>query len=130
MAVAAIVVHSFVDFNMHIPANALLVVTVMGLTVAMDNGTAGSRRPALPRGPRIGLAVMLLALAGAGVWFGIPLVRADRDTSLGNAYKEALEWDSRVDRVSQRHRGRSGIPRTACQGRRRVPLTERVGHRA
>ena len=41
VAVSAIVVHSFVDFNMHIPANALLVVTVMGLTVALDNGPAG-----------------------------------------------------------------------------------------
>lgn len=93
VAVAAIVVHSFVDFNMHIPANALLVVTVMGLTVAMDNGTAGSRRPAMPRASRNALAVTLLALAGVGVWFGIPLVRADRDTSLGNRHKEALEWD-------------------------------------
>jgi len=97
VAVSAIVVHSFVDFNMHIPANALLVVTVMGLTVAMDNGTAGSRRPAMPRVPRIVLAVMLLAMVAAGVRFGVPLVRADRATSLGNVYKEALEWDSALE---------------------------------
>ncbi|MGH8597472.1 MAG: O-antigen ligase family protein, partial [Gammaproteobacteria bacterium] len=32
VAVGAIVVHSVVDFNMHIPANALLVVTLMGMT--------------------------------------------------------------------------------------------------
>ena len=96
-AVATIVVHSFVDFNMHIPANALLVVTIMGLTVAMDNGRAGERRRPMAPVSRIVLAAVLLALVGAGLRFGIPLVRSDRATSLGNALKEVLEWDAALE---------------------------------
>jgi tetratricopeptide (TPR) repeat protein len=69
----------------------------MGLTVAMDNGPAGDRRSAMPWVPRIVLALVLLALVGAGVRFGVPLVRADRDTSLGNAYREVLEWDRALE---------------------------------
>ena len=42
------------------------------------------------------LAVLLLALVAAVVRFGVPLVRADRATTLGNAYRDVLEWDSAV----------------------------------
>jgi len=97
VAVAVIVVHSFVDFNMHIPANALLVVTLMGLTVAMEDGNTPSRRLAMRRVPRIVLAAMLVGLAGMSVRFGIPLARANYNNSWGNAYKDALAWDQAMD---------------------------------
>ena len=97
VAVSAIVVHSFVDFNMHIPSNAMLVVTLMALTVAMDNGEKGDRRLVMGRGSRNFLAVVLVALVVVGARFGIPMVRADRANTLGDAYKEVLEREKALD---------------------------------
>lgn len=97
VAVATIVVHSFVDFNMHIPANALLVVTLMGLTVAMDGGSAGGRRLEMKRAPRIALAASIVVLVAVSLRFGIPTVQASRADTWGNAYKEVLDWDQALD---------------------------------
>lgn len=43
----AILLHSLADFNLYIPANALLFSTVLGLTMTMQNGT--STEPGMPR---------------------------------------------------------------------------------
>ena len=51
---------------MHIPANALLVVTVMGLTVAMDNGPAGERRLARQAIAAYGTSLTLEAFERSG----------------------------------------------------------------
>src|SRR5262249_61960 len=37
ISVSMILLHSWVDFNLHVPANALLLVMIMGFTVAMDD---------------------------------------------------------------------------------------------
>jgi O-antigen ligase len=93
VAVAMILVHSFVDFNMHIPANAVLLATLMGLTVAMENGNGQPRRVQMKRLSRIALAASLLALTGIALWFGAPMARASHNNFWGNACKEVLAWD-------------------------------------
>src|SRR5438093_5349478 len=47
VAVAAMMTHSFVDFNLHIPANAMLLVVIVSLTLAMDRGETTAPRQAI-----------------------------------------------------------------------------------
>lgn len=97
IAVASILVHSWMDFNMHIPANALLLVTIMGMTMGIE--VKGQERTRLKMNlvARIPLAVSLLFFAFAAVWYGVPTVLANRFNSLGLASKEVLYWDDALD---------------------------------
>jgi O-antigen ligase len=58
----AILLHSFVDFNMHIPANAILAVTLMALL--SSHVRFGSDRYWIKRRWYVGLPVTILILAG------------------------------------------------------------------
>src|SRR5207245_9586968 len=66
-ALTAIFVHSLGDFNLHIPANALWVVTLMGLMVAQPAGECG-RRVELSVPVKSVVGVLLLALLACGGW--------------------------------------------------------------
>lgn len=96
-AVTAILFHSLVDFNMHIPANAMIVVTLMGLTVAVDSGEHGTRRFELGRPARFALALMLVTAVAVTLRFGTPMARAAALTTWGNACKQTLDWDKARD---------------------------------
>ena len=64
-AVAALAVHSLVDFNLRLPANALAGATLLGVA-----GSPRDERPALLRGrlaPALA-SLILLVLAGAAAW--------------------------------------------------------------
>ena len=101
VAVAAILTHSLYDFNMHIPANALLLVTIMGLTVAMDNGEDQRRRIVMGTAARLSLGVLVLLLASWCAWVGGTTVLSQRYAAQATDAKEVLDWD-RALRLYQR----------------------------
>jgi O-antigen ligase len=87
--VSMILVHSWFDFNMHIPGNALLLITVMAFTVAMED--PGGRHPSsiLTGRQRGGLAAALLAVSLASVWYLGRASLAVHYGAQGSAYKKA-----------------------------------------
>ena len=104
-AVAAYVVHSALDFNLHIPANALLLAFVFG--VIANPGMRGGSEPARPSG---GWMAVRLTVAALGVLMVVQCARllpgeyyaerartSLRDTQLAAAIGYALqglEWES------------------------------------
>ncbi|HEY2952499.1 MAG TPA: O-antigen ligase family protein, partial [Verrucomicrobiae bacterium] len=93
IAVASILVHSWLDFNLHIPANALLLVTIMGMTMGIDVKKEVRTRVQMNLVSRIALGVFLLFLTFAALWYGVPTVLANHFNSRGLASKEILYWD-------------------------------------
>ncbi len=105
-AVAALLVHSILDFNMHLPANALLMAFVFGLlanagvrTETGQEGT-GSRAFAL-------FAKLLVPVLGAALLFmGVPRLRAEYLTEKarrafdGQRYARAMGFA--LDSLAQR----------------------------
>jgi O-antigen ligase len=59
-AICAYIIHSLVDFNLHIPANVLLLALVFGILA--NAGTQREINPALPRRPVIGWRLLLPAI--------------------------------------------------------------------
>lgn len=72
-AVAAYTMHSVVDFNLHIPANAFLMAWVFGM-IANPVATVGGAKkaPALSRGVTLAARVALVLAGVALVAFGVP----------------------------------------------------------
>jgi len=96
LSVVSILVHSWFDFNLHIPANSLLLSAIMGFTAAM-----GDRQRRAPDTSKTvqpyacyasGLAV--LCVGGIGIWLFLPTVRAFHYTELGNGAKVELDYDT------------------------------------
>jgi tetratricopeptide (TPR) repeat protein len=87
--VSMILVHSWFDFNMHIPGNALLLITVMAFTVAMED--PGGRHPSsiLTGRQRGALAAVLLAVSLATLWYLGRASLAVHYGALASAYKKA-----------------------------------------
>jgi len=113
-ALLAIGLHSLVDFNLHIPANALLCTTVLALTYACVNlprhGTAPSttERDAAPRGgKRRGGRV---ALSGLGLILALGLAVDALKVAIADLYypqQEVLQpshWIYQAAPVERRHR--------------------------
>ena len=57
----ALAVHSFVDFNLHIPANALVGVTLLGLVASQRRAAIQQRRPRLKWPGKLALSLVLVA---------------------------------------------------------------------
>jgi O-antigen ligase len=93
VAVTALVLHSWLDFNFHIPANALLIVTLMGFTVAMEDGAARYPRAELDRPRRIALGVVLLLAVTCGGWIAGRAALAHHYSSKADLHKAHLYWD-------------------------------------
>ena len=92
-AVTALLVHSLVDFNLHIPANALLLATIMGLTVATGGGDGWTRRREMNRWFKLALGCVLLLAAGGIGWWGGRSALASRQTALAEPLNQMHEWD-------------------------------------
>jgi O-antigen ligase len=92
VAVTALVLHSWLDFNFHIPANALLIATLMGFTVAMEDKSNRFVRAELARRARIALGVLLLVMISAGGWLAGRTALAYHYNNQGNRFK-AFVWD-------------------------------------
>jgi O-antigen ligase len=69
-AVSAYIVHSFLDFNLHIPANVLLLAFVFGILA-----NAGIQREAEPLSPRKSLIGWRLVLPALGLLMAIQCLR-------------------------------------------------------
>jgi O-antigen ligase len=97
VAISILLVHSWFDFNLHIPANGLLFATILGLVAGMQvpEGPWSARplRPAL----RYGLGVCLIAAIAAGVCFVLPAARAVQYAEIGNQHKQWLQWDEAIN---------------------------------
>jgi hypothetical protein len=76
VSVTAILVHSWFDFNMHIPANSLLLVTIMAFTMAIGDPSDQKLRKEMPAFGRFGLAGAIGAVVAAAVIFVVPATQA------------------------------------------------------
>jgi len=100
LAVCALLAHSLVDFNMHIPANALLIATLIGLTAGISDSEHFHRKR-LPRAGRIVLGVLLLVGAGAIAWNAFRLCSAQRHLLAGRAAHTGRRWDEAIHRYRE-----------------------------
>lgn len=91
-AVTAILVHSFVDFNLHIPANAMWLVTLMALTVAPSSNPTESRHREFHTPNRFALAFGVIVVAAGLGWFGARFSLSARDTAVGYNSSQEFEW--------------------------------------
>ncbi|MCI0366234.1 MAG: O-antigen ligase family protein [Phycisphaerales bacterium] len=101
LAVTAIVFHSWFDFNMHILANALVLVALMGFVVAMDDSDEKYVRKEMPRMARYVLGVAILLLIGAGAWFVRPAAMAMHYSTQADDLAAILEWDPALAKYEQ-----------------------------
>ena len=101
IGVTAILVHSWVDFNMHVPANALLLVTLLGVTVAMDDSGERWRRVELKPWLRYVTAILLLCFCAVGVKTLLPTYMGDYYNNIGRKYKRDLELDYALTSFNQ-----------------------------
>lgn len=97
LAVSILLVHSWFDFNLHIPANGLLFCTILGLVAGMEipDGPHLSRplKPVL----RYLLGLVLIGVVAAGAYFIVPSARAVYYADLGSLEKDYLQWDAALD---------------------------------
>lgn len=93
VAVAAMLTHSWYDFNLHIPANALLLVIILAITAAMDHRGRREGRREMGIASRIILAVVVVVIGSWCAWIGGRAVMAHRCVAQGTDAKEVLDWD-------------------------------------
>lgn len=96
VATTIILIHSWFDFNLHIFSNALLLATLMGCVVAMDDPQKRFARFELPLLGRYGLAVGLVVLAGLLGWSISRSAIAHRHFLAGKLAKMHLDYDIAV----------------------------------
>ena len=92
IATTVLLVHSWFDFNMHIPANALLMATILGFTAAIPERNERFARVALGKPTRFALAGILLVVIGVGGWFYGRTALASLSTDLGQTAKTRLDY--------------------------------------
>jgi O-antigen ligase len=86
--------HSVVDFDMHIPANAVITVTLMAL-IGAQSGIAAERHWKDPR--LSGKILLTIVLAAAMAWLAAQELRRGRETFwLHRADDETASWDDRL----------------------------------
>lgn len=100
----AILAHSMVDYNLHVPANAILTVTLMALALGNQQESQPERRLELAGGGRwavsLGLAILCSYLSWQ-LWLGVRewrwLERAAEETTDARRHIAALEQAFRVE---------------------------------
>jgi O-antigen ligase len=95
-AIVAVLVHSIGDFNMHIPANAMLTVTLMGMTAAIAPRGRGHTHHEMKPPAQFALGAFAL-LAGIGIgWFGIRTSLSARAVWKAAEAKQLHHWDEAI----------------------------------
>jgi len=94
-AVVALAAHSLVDFNLQIPSNAVLLATLMGMTMALAPRDAGDRRP-LPRWAVKSVGIFVLIGAVGGGWVALRTLAASRAVARGQDALQASDWEQAV----------------------------------
>ncbi len=100
-AVTALLVHSLADFNLQIPANALLLATLMGMTIAMGRGNNSRWRSTWPRAAKWTTGLVLIALAWFLGWCGTRTALASRAVQAGNDARAMFHWDIALDHYAR-----------------------------
>jgi O-antigen ligase len=97
LAVSILLVHSWFDFNLHIPANGLLFCTILGLVAGME--IPGDRYNARPLKPafRYALGCGLVLIVGLGMYFLVPAARAVRYADRGTLERSTLNWTKAIE---------------------------------
>ena len=91
LGTTAILVHSWFDFSLHMPANALLLATIFGFTAGEEDGRF--KRVELGRLARYGLGVLIVAICAAAIWFVTPVCLSARYAALGDRQKAWVQWE-------------------------------------
>jgi tetratricopeptide (TPR) repeat protein len=101
MGLLAILIHSMVDFNMHIPANAITAITLMAmLTAHWRFGTEGYW--VNPR--KLGKALLAATVLGAAAYLMVAGARAGREFYwLQQVATEKMSWDQEVASLKKAH---------------------------
>jgi len=95
-AMVGILIHSLGDFNLHIPANALLAATLLGLVAAMGDDRRHTRQEDIRTSFRFLLATVML-LAGLTVgWLGIRNSMVQRTLLKAEDAKQLHQWDNAI----------------------------------
>jgi tetratricopeptide (TPR) repeat protein len=100
VAVTSVLVHSWFDFPLHIPGNAVLLAVIAGCTAAIPRAQENAAPAGLKLPARCALAVVLFAVCGSIAWFYGRTALAMHYTLTGNMSKveqvgdksEALEY--------------------------------------
>lgn len=94
MGLLAIFFHSVVDFNMHVPANAVVAVTLMAL-ISAQGRFATERHWKTPR--LLGKTLLTLMMIGAMAWLAAQGTRRGREAYwLRRAQDETASWSDRL----------------------------------
>jgi O-antigen ligase len=93
-SVISILVHSWFDFNLHIPANSLLLAAIMGFTAAMTEQPRPVSDAAVRPYGRFAASAALFAACGLSMWLFVPTVMSFHFTDLGNGPKMQLDYDT------------------------------------
>jgi O-antigen ligase len=96
LAMSALLVHSIVDFNMHIPANAILMATLVGLVAGMSDVDNRFRRRRLPDVAKTILAAVLLLASVAIAWNSFCLCAAQRCYNNGRNSAMMRQWNDSI----------------------------------
>jgi O-antigen ligase len=106
VSVISLLVHSWFDFNLHIPANSLLLAAIMGFTAAMEDP---QRRPVQNQGTlpfaRYAVAAAVLVVGGIGVRFFVPTALAFHFAEAG----ESAKWDTNYEEAFADYRRASAL---------------------
>jgi O-antigen ligase len=94
MGVLAILFHSVVDFNMHVPANAVIAITLMAL-ISAHWRFATERYWKSPQ--TLGKIILTVVMAAAMAWLAVQGVRRGREAFwLHRSADESAPWDDRL----------------------------------
>lgn len=96
LSVISILVHSWFDFNLHIPANSLLLAAIMGFTAAMGGQQRGvpTTSKTAPPIARYAVGTAVFCIGGIGIRLFLPTVMGFYQTDLGNGAKVELDYDT------------------------------------
>ena len=115
LAVSMILVHSWFDFNLHIPANALLFSTLLGMVAGIELPNAPARRVEVQPVLRYALAAAVLLVAVADAWRVLPTGMAYRQNAAGMVLKRDLQWDEAKERFHAALRWDPNFPAAHCR---------------
>jgi O-antigen ligase len=101
VAVTILLIHSWFDFNMHIPANALLMATILGFTAAVPDREERFVRVRLSNPVKYLIALGTLVAIGAGGWAFAKVARASLLTDLGESAKKYLDYPVAIDHLNR-----------------------------
>ena len=94
ISVISILVHSWFDFNLHIPANSLLLAAILGFTAAIGNQPRQVLGNQTQTYLRYVTGLAILCVCGIGLYFFSPTLLAFHYTDKGNGSKMQLDYDS------------------------------------